>query len=314
MTPKREKSISPISKAVIPVAGLGTRMLPATKAIPKELLPLYDRPIIEHIVREAVDSGISEIIFITRSGKEAIENHFDSHYELEHRLTDKGKNGILHQIKRTLPSNIKISSIRQGDALGLGHAILCAEHAVAGEAFAVILPDMFLLDTPEREPNQSFRSLLEQWKLSGLGQILLGEVDDEQINAYGIADCGNNFEAYFQSTSVYSLVEKPTLLAAPSNLAILGRYIVPNNIFETLRNILPDADGEIQFTDALQHLVNTGNLQGLVTDADMYDCGNPDGFVLANVALGMRREKTKAKLLAVFEQQQNQARFGRRAS
>ena len=145
------KSVKPVYKAVIPVAGLGTRMLPATKAIPKELLPIYDRPLIEHVVKEAVDGGIREIIFITRSGKEAIENHFDAHYELEHRLVKKGKDKILEDVVNIIPDGVKISSIRQADALGLGHAILCAEHLISNEPFAVLLPDVLVLDKKARK-------------------------------------------------------------------------------------------------------------------------------------------------------------------
>ena len=143
-------SIKPVYKAVIPVAGLGTRMLPATKAIPKELLPVYDRPLIEHVVKEAISGGINEIILITRSGKEAIENHFDANYELEHRLVKKGKNKILEDIVKIIPEGIKISSIRQSDALGLGHAILCAMHLINDEPFAVLLPDVLVLDRVNR--------------------------------------------------------------------------------------------------------------------------------------------------------------------
>ena len=139
-------SIRSVYKAVIPVAGLGTRMLPATKAIPKELLPVYDRPIIEHVVKEAINGGISEIIFVTRSGKEAIENHFDAQYELEHRLVKKGKDKILEDIIKIIPDEVKISSIRQADALGLGHAILCAKHLINDDPFAVLLPDVLVLD------------------------------------------------------------------------------------------------------------------------------------------------------------------------
>ena len=142
--------IKPVYKAVIPVAGLGTRMLPATKAIPKELLPVYDRPLIEHVVKEAISAGIREIIFVTRSGKEAIENHFDANYELEHRLVKKGKNKILEDIVKIIPEGIKISSIRQSDALGLGHAILCAMHLINDEPFAVLLPDVLVLDRVNR--------------------------------------------------------------------------------------------------------------------------------------------------------------------
>ena len=148
--------VAKINKAVIPVAGLGTRMLPATKAIPKELLPVYDRPIIEHVVKEAIAGGVTEIILVTRSGKEAIENHFDANYELEHRLVKKGKNKILEDIVKIIPDEVKISSIRQADALGLGHAILCAKHLINDEPYAVLLPDVLVLDKKILNKSSSF--------------------------------------------------------------------------------------------------------------------------------------------------------------
>ena len=153
--------ITKINKAIIPVAGLGTRMLPATKAIPKELLAVYDRPIIEHVVKEAIAGGINEIILVTRSGKEAIENHFDAHYELEHRLEKRGKKTILGTVKNIIPEHIKVTSIRQADALGLGHAVLCAKHLINHEPFAVLLPDVLVLDQESYNENYSFSRLAE---------------------------------------------------------------------------------------------------------------------------------------------------------
>ena len=183
-------SIGAIKKAVIPMAGLGTRMLPATKAIPKELLPVYDRPLIEHVVKEAISGGISEFIFVTRSGKEAIENHFDAHYELEHRLVQKGKNKILEGIVKIIPDNVKISSVRQADALGLGHAILCAKHLLNNEPFAVLLPDVLVLDKEIRKRNFSFDQLVKAWSKTGIGQVMVEQVDLDNIESYGIVDTG----------------------------------------------------------------------------------------------------------------------------
>ena len=180
--------IKPVYKAVIPVAGLGTRMLPATKAIPKELLPIYDRPLIEHVVKEAIAGGVREIILITRSGKEAIENHFDAHYELEHRLIKKGKNKILEDIVKIIPDSVKISSIRQADALGLGHAILCAKHIVNDEPFAVLLPDVLVLDKKTRKKNSSFCELVKAWNDTGISQVMVDQVDYNCIEKYGIVD------------------------------------------------------------------------------------------------------------------------------
>ena len=223
-----------IKKAVIPVAGLGTRMLPATKAIPKELLPVYDRPIIEHVVLEAIAGGVTEIILVTRSGKEAIENHFDAHYELEHRLEKKGKETILGTVKNILPEGVKVTSVRQSDALGLGHAVLCAKHLLNNEPFAVLLPDVLVLDKESRGKNVSFAQLVSAWNDTGIGQVMVEPVESERVESYGIADLGEEATEPFKSVKLRGLVEKPSPAAAPSNLAVLGRYVLPNSVLDLL--------------------------------------------------------------------------------
>ena len=292
--------VNKITKAVIPVAGLGTRMLPATKAIPKELLPVYDRPIIEHVVKEAISAGITEIILVTRSGKEAIENHFDAHYELEHRLEKKGKETILGTVKNIIPSHVKVTSIRQADALGLGHAVLCAKHLLGNEPFAVLLPDVLVVDEA-RDRNHSFCELVNAWNTSGVGQIMVERVDYNMIENYGVIDLDGKTSEPFQSIPLRGVVEKPTLEKAPSNLAVLGRYILPANIMDLLENTEVGVGGEIQLTDALDELLKTDGLNALETDAAVYDCGNKQGFLLANIAMGMRDPKTKALLEQVFK-------------
>ena len=292
--------VKPVDKAVIPVAGLGTRMLPATKAIPKELLPIYDRPIIEHVVKEAINGGIREIIFVTRSGKEAIENHFDAHYELEHRLVKKGKNKILEDIVRIIPDDVKVSSVRQADALGLGHAILCAKHLINDEPFAVLLPDVLVLDKQIRKTNFSFEILLKAWNETGIGQVMVEKVDFDSIEKYGIVDLNKKSSILFESCSLKGLIEKPDLKNAPSNLAILGRYILPPNIFDFLENINPGVGDEIQLTDALIGLLVEEGLNSVMTDADVYDCGNKMGYLSANLAVGMRDPKARENILALF--------------
>ena len=248
-----------IKKAVIPVAGLGTRMLPATKAIPKELLTIYDRPIIEHVVQEAIAGGIKEIILVTRSGKEAIENHFDANYELEHRLDKKGKEKILGTIKNILPEEIKVTSIRQKDALGLGHAVLCAKHLLNNEPFAVLLPDVFVLDKVSHGKNYSFTQLVRAWDNTGVGQIMVEPVSLDSVENYGIADLGDKATEPFKSVKLKGLIEKPSSKDAPSNLAALGRYILPFSILDLLE-----------------------------TNALTFDCGSKQGFLGANVAVGLR--------------------------
>lgn len=290
-----------VKKAVIPVAGLGTRMLPATKAIPKELLPVYDRPIIEHVVQEAISGGIEEIIFVTRAGKEAIENHFDAHYELEHRLDKKGEKNILGAIKDVLPLNVRVTSIRQRDALGLGHAVLCAKHLLDNEPFAVLLPDVLVLDQLERSTNFSFSQLVQAWNRSGIGQVMVEAVDWARVQDYGIADLDCDAMGFFGNERLRALVEKPHPNDSPSNLAVIGRYILPFRVFELLENTTAGVDGEIQLTDALDGLLRIEGLNALKTDADVYDCGNKHGFLSANLAVGMRDLETKSAIKTLME-------------
>jgi|TARA_B110000046_G_scaffold54303_1_gene60714 UTP--glucose-1-phosphate uridylyltransferase len=289
-----------INKAVIPVAGLGTRMLPATKAIPKELLPVYDRPIIEHVVKEAIAAGISEIILVTRSGKEAIENHFDAHYELEHRLEKKGKETILGKVKDIIPDRVKITSVRQNDALGLGHAVLCARHLIGDEPFAVLLPDVLVLDKPSRPRNYSFVRLVEAWEATGIGQVMVERVGMDAVENYGIADIASPDLEPFSSVELRALVEKPSPEDARSDLAVLGRYILPAKVLDLLSYTTVGVGGEIQLTDALDMLIKEGGLNAFETDAAIYDCGSKQGFLGANLAIGLRDPDTRLYLEKFF--------------
>ena len=290
-----------VRKAVIPVAGLGTRMLPATKAIPKELLPVYDRPIIEHVVKEAIAGGVTEIILVTRSGKEAIENHFDANYELEHRLEKKGKETILGAVKNTMPEHVKVTSIRQADALGLGHAVLCAKHLLNDEPFAVLLPDVLVLDNESRDRNYSFAQLVEAWNTTEIGQVMVERVDSDLIENYGVADLDGAESKLFNSVALKGLVEKPSSEEAPSNLAVLGRYILPSKVLDLLENTKAGVGGEIQLTDALDALLKLDGLNALETDAGIHDCGNKQGFLSANLAVGMRDPNTREEIKSLFK-------------
>ena len=293
--------VAKINKAVIPVAGIGTRMLPATKAIPKELLPVYDRPIIEHVVKEAIAGGVTEIILVTRSGKEAIENHFDAHYELEHRLEKKGKETILGTVKNIIPQNVKVTSIRQADALGLGHAVLCAKHLLNNEPFAVLLPDVLVLDSQSRDRNYSFARLVEAWNKTEVGQVMVERVDSDMIENYGVADLGGATSKPFDSVALKGLVEKPFPEDAPSNLAVLGRYILPSKVLDLLEKTKPGVGGEIQLTDALDELLRLDGLNSFETDAGIHDCGNKQGFLSANLAVGMRDPETREEIKRLFK-------------
>ena len=293
--------LAKIKRAVIPVAGIGTRMLPATKAIPKELLPVYDRPIIEHVVREAIAGGVTEIIFVTRSGKEAIENHFDAHYELEHRLEKKGKEMILGTVRNVVPASIKISSVRQSDALGLGHAVLCAKHLLNNESFAVLLPDVLVLDHESRDSNYSFTQLVKAWDQTGVGQVMVQRVNPGVVDSYGIANLGDVALEPFKSVALKGLVEKPSPDQAPSNLAVLGRYVLPSKTLDLLEHTVAGVGGEIQLTDALVKLLDTDGLNALETDAEIHDCGNKQGFLSANLAVGMRDPETNLAIKKLFK-------------
>ena len=290
-----------LTKAIIPVAGLGTRMLPATKAIPKELLPVSDRPIIEHVVQEAISAGITEIIFITRSGKEAIENHFDMNYELEHRLDKKGNQIILESVKNIIPKGVSLSSIRQHNALGLGHAILCAKHLINNEPFAVLLPDVMVIEDIAHPKNYSLSSMKKSWNETGVGQIMVQTIENKDTESYGIVDTNGVYPKSFSGVGIKKLVEKPSPEHSPSNLAVLGRYILPADIMDILENTLEGVGGEIQLTDALDKFLKYGDLNAFLSTAKIFDCGNKKGFIGVNLILGMRDPEIKDYLRDLFD-------------
>ena len=279
-----------ITKAVIPVAGLGTRMLPATKAIPKELLPIMDKPVIQYVVEEAIHSGIEQIIFVTRSGKEAIENHFDGNYELEHILETKGKKRILGSIKNMIPNNIKISSIRQEKALGLGDAILSAKHLLNQESFAVFLPDELLI---ARNKNSSFFNMMNHWDSSSQGQIMVQKINKRYSKSYGIVDLNSKQIKINETQEIKNLVEKPDPIDSPSNYRVVGRYILPYEVIDILEKTNLGKDNEIQLTDALDNLLKNFKLNAFLTDDDIFDCGEIKGFIGANVAVASKDKDLK---------------------
>lgn len=287
-----------ITKAIIPVAGLGTRMLPATKAIPKELLPVFDKPIIQHVVEEAINSGIKEIIFITRSGKEAIENHFDVNYELERRLDKRGKKKILRSIKNVISKKIKISSVRQENAFGLGHAILCARHLLGNESFAVFLPDEILLSKSDKN---SFFLMMEAWKKSAEGQIMVEKINKKNSFKYGMVDLDNKTIKINESKEILNLIEKPSSIKSPSNYRVVGRYILPNAVMDCLQKTKGGKDGEIQLTDALVSFLKSSKLNAFLTDSEIFDCGEKKGFIGANIALAKQDKFMKSYMEKIIK-------------
>ncbi|MBI3895786.1 MAG: UTP--glucose-1-phosphate uridylyltransferase GalU [Acidobacteria bacterium] len=275
-----------VRKAVFPAAGLGTRFLPATKAQPKEMLPLVDKPIIQYVVEEAVQSGIENIILITGRGKNAIEDHFDVSYELEKILGERGRQDLL-EVVREVSDLIHISYVRQKEALGLGHAILMARELVGEEPFAVLLGDD-IIDSP----TPCLRQMLDVYEAHPASIIAIQEVPQEAISSYGIIS-GSPIAHNGESNRLYQLtdlVEKPPLEAAPSNLAIIGRYILEPQIFDLLASTPPGAGGEIQLTDGLRALLRDNHsIYGYRFEGKRYDAGDKLGFLMATVEFALKR-------------------------
>ncbi len=277
--------VSKVRKAVFPAAGLGTRFLPATKALPKEMLPLVDKPLIQYGVEEAIQSGISNITIVTGRGKTAIEDHFDVSFELEDLLERKKKIELLRQV-RAISDMIDVSYVRQKEALGLGHAVLRAKELVGNEAFAVVLSD----DVIDGE-TPCLRQLLDIHEFFGATVVALMEVPKEQISAYGVVDADpvDHQGAKDRLFRIRSMVEKPKAEEAPSNLAIIGRYILVPEIFKSLETIEPGAGGEIQLTDGLKHLLRSRPVYGYRFEGRRFDAGDKLGFLQATVELALRR-------------------------
>lgn len=276
---------SQVRKAVFPAAGLGTRFLPATKAQPKEMLPLVDKPLIQYGVEEAVASGMQNIIIVTGRGKTAIEDHFDVSFELEHLLEIKQKTDLLQQV-RSISDMIDVCYVRQKDALGLGHAVLCARELVANEPFAVVLSD----DVIDAEI-PCLRQMLDIYDYFGASVVALMEVPREKLAAYGVVDAdpvdhnGGGNRVY----RIRNLIEKPKPEEAPSNLAIIGRYILVPEIFSSIENVEKGALGEVQLTDALRHLLRNRPIYGYKFEGKRYDAGDKLGFLMATVEFAMKR-------------------------
>jgi UTP--glucose-1-phosphate uridylyltransferase len=280
MTPKTRK----VRKAVLPVAGLGTRFLPATKAMPKEMLPVVDKPLIQYAVEECIASGIESVIFVTGRRKNAIEDHFDSQPELEQFLEQHGRPAQA-QMVREISGGLHFSYTRQSEALGLGHAVLTARELVGDEPFAVLLGDV-IMDGPV----PATRSLMEIYERTGIGAIAVEEVPREQLHLYGIisADPAKGGPEGDRLLRVKDLVEKPKAADAPSNLGVTGRYVLPPEIFDYLENTKPGAGGEIQLTDGLRMLAQKEGLYAHVYQGKTYDAGDKLGFLKATVEIALR--------------------------
>jgi len=262
---------SKVRKAVFPVAGLGTRFLPATKAMPKELLPIIDKPLIQYAVEEAIAAGLDTLIFITGRHKRAIEDHFDGNNELELALRTKGKNEMANMVKNILPEGIECVFVRQKEQLGLGHAVLCAERVVGNEPFALLLADDFLTYRGKGITSD----LISGFKKTGKSQLSVMKVDGPDISKYGVIVPNN------KTGLVTGLIEKPNFENAPSNLASIGRYVLTPDIFDILRNQVSGAGGEIQLADSIHIQAENNRVETVLLNGKRFDCGSIQGYVEA---------------------------------
>jgi UTP--glucose-1-phosphate uridylyltransferase len=273
-----------LRKAVFPVAGLGSRFLPVTKASPKEMLPIVDKPLIQYAVEEAAAAGITEMIFVTGRNKRAIEDHFDKAYELETELEKKNKTVLLDMVRSVLPEGVRCIYIRQAEPLGLGHAVLCAQPIVGDAPFAVILAD----DLMDSKPPAMAR-MAEVFEREGASLLGVEEVPRDQTQSYGIVTIDKMVD---DLARIHSIVEKPKPAAAPSNLAVIGRYVLTPRIFELLAAVTPGAGGEIQLTDAISALLAHEKVCALRLPGRRFDCGSKLGYLQATVEFGLRHAET----------------------
>ena len=290
-----------VTKAVLPVAGLGTRFLPASKAIPKEMVTVVDKPVIQYVVEEALAAGINEIVLVTHSSKKAIEDHFDVNYELEAELERRGKHELLQVLRDIAPPQLKVTAVRQGRALGLGHAVYCARPVVGDAPFAVMLPDVLV----EQAGDTSDLGLMtRRFAETGQAQIMVEPVPAELVHQYGVVDLNGADLQPAGHARMTRVVEKPPREEAPSNLAIVGRYVLPAGIFDLLADTAPGAGGEIQLTDAIAELMKNEGVEAWHIAGRSYDCGSKLGYLEATLAYGVQHPQLGAdfrELLARYQ-------------
>ncbi|HAV4996865.1 UTP--glucose-1-phosphate uridylyltransferase GalU [Acinetobacter nosocomialis] len=276
-----------IKKAILPVAGLGSRFLPASKSIPKEMVTVVDRPAIEYVVREAIKAGIEQIILVTHSSKSSIENYFDRNFELETILEEKKKFDLLAEIKEIVPPYVSVVSIRQPQPLGLGHAVLCAKSIVGKEDFAVLLPDVLVKDKSDQN---DLSRMISRYDESQAAQIMVEAVPDHLVDQYGIVDVVQK-PNIGESITMQGIVEKPAIGCAPSNLSVVGRYILPAKIMELLENTPKGAGNEIQLTDAIAMLQKIETVEAYRMQGQTFDCGSKLGYLKAVLHYGIEHPK-----------------------
>ncbi|CAI2128859.1 MULTISPECIES: sugar phosphate nucleotidyltransferase [Serratia] len=276
-------------KAVIPVAGLGMRMLPATKAIPKEMLPIVDKPLIQYIVNECVAAGIKEIILVTHSSKNAIENHFDTSFELEAMLEARVKRQLLDEVQSITPKGVTLMHIRQGQPKGLGHAVLCAKPLIGESPFVVLLPDVLLDDAKADMQKENLAHLIFRFEETGMSQVLIQPVDEHVLRDYSVVECQNNKLRPGESSRITAIIEKPDSdVQLKSNYSAVGRYVLSADIWPILEKIEPGAWGRIQLTDAIAGLLKQQAVEASVLVGESFNCGEKMGYLRAFVTHGLR--------------------------
>jgi UTP--glucose-1-phosphate uridylyltransferase len=282
-----------VTKAVFPVAGLGTRFLPATKASPKEMLPIVDKPLIQYAVEEAIDAGMTDIIFISSRTKRTVEDHFDKAYELETELETRGKDKVLDLVQSIRPAGVNFIYIRQAEALGLGHAVLCAKPVIGNEPFAVILADDLIDAAPP-----VMKQMVDKYDYYQCSVLGVQEVAREETASYGIVDASPLGE---RVSRVNAIVEKPQPEVAPSNLGVVGRYILTPRIFHYIQNLKPGAGGELQLTDAIAALLQEQQVLAYAFDGKRYDCGSKLGYLQATVEYAMKHPEVSGEFEAYLK-------------
>lgn len=292
-----------IRKAVFPVAGLGTRFLPATKASPKEMMPIVDKPLIQYAVEEAIAAGINELIFVTSSGKRAIEDHFDSQFELEYRLRQQGKTVLLKAIQDIVPAGVHCVYVRQPEALGLGHAVLCAKRVIGNEPFAVLLADDLIDNAPRASCLQQMVTSFQQGSVKGM--VAVQPITPEQTTQYGVVAVS---EPVAPLAPLLGIIEKPQPSQAPSRYGVVGRYILPPEIWEVLENLQPGRGSELQLTDAIAVLLEKYPMGAFAFEGTRYDCGSKLGYLMATVEYGLQHEETKHQFAEYLSQREKATR------
>lgn len=279
-----------IKYAIIPVAGLGTRLLPATKAIPKEMMPVVDKPLIQYVVNEAVQAGIKNIVLVTHSSKNAIENHFDTSFELEATLEKRVKRQLLAEVQNIIPKDVTIMHVRQGEAKGLAHAIMCAYPIIGKNPFAILLPDVIIDDCLADPTTDNLAAMIKRFEETGVSEIMVEKVPHKEVSSYGIVNINNIDPKPGESVEIKDIVEKPKVEESPSDYAVVGRYVLPAEIWPLFRRTPLGAGGEFQLTDTIQLLASIDRINAYNIVGKSHDCGNKLGYIKTFIEYAVRNE------------------------